>query len=192
MTDDVAGFAVHNGDYAVGHQLAKSSSDFSLQISVIRMALEHIQICPRRRYLILSDSLSSQMAMRSRKITCKAHPWVYKSKQIYWDLQQLNYDVKLMWIPSHVGISGNKVADGLTRQAVESGTIHGQMTVAYDHWILARQTMVKQWKCWAHPFVLVHLRFTVEQVTTNKEIWIIPRAKLNGKFSNTVVLGFKH
>jgi ribonuclease HI len=71
-------------------------------------------------------------------------PWVYESKQIYWDLQQLNYDVKLMWIPTHVGVSGNKVANGLARQAVESGTVHGQLTVANDHRILARQAMFKQ------------------------------------------------
>jgi ribonuclease HI len=77
------------------------------------------------------------MAMRSKRIICKAHPWVCVSKQIYWDLQQLIYDVKLMWIPSHVGISGNEVADGLARQTVESGTVHGQMTVANDHRILA-------------------------------------------------------
>jgi hypothetical protein len=86
------------------------------------------------------------MAMRSRKITCKTHTWVYESKQIYWDLQQLNYDVKLMWILSHVGILGNKVADGLARHAVESENVHGQMTVANNHRILARQAMVKQWQ----------------------------------------------
>jgi ribonuclease HI len=59
-------------------------------------------------------------------------------------MQQLNYDVKLMWIPSHVEILGNKVADELARQAVESGTSHGQMTVANDHRIFARLAMVKQ------------------------------------------------
>jgi ribonuclease HI len=70
------------------------------------------------------------MAMRSRRIICKTHLWVYESKQIYWGFQQLNYDVKLMWIPSNVGISGNEVADGLAKQAVESGTVHEQITVA--------------------------------------------------------------
>jgi ribonuclease HI len=146
MIDDVAGFAVHNRNYETVHHLAKTSRVFSAEISAIRMALGHIQICPRGRYLIWSNSLSSLMAMQSRRITCKTHPWVYDSKQNYWDLQQLNYEVKLMWIPSHVGISDNEVADGLARQAVESGTVHGQMTVANDHRILARQAMVKQWQ----------------------------------------------
>jgi ribonuclease HI len=122
MIDDVAGFAMHNSNYVTEHQLAKPYSVFSAEISAIRMALAHIQICPRGRYLILSDSLSSLMAMRSRRITCKTHPRVYVSKQIYWDLQQLNCEVKLLWIPSHVGISGNEVADGLAKQAVKSGT----------------------------------------------------------------------
>jgi hypothetical protein len=62
------------------------------------------------------ESLSSLMVMRSRRI------------------------------PSHVGISGNEVTDGFARQAVESSTVHGQMTVANDHRILARQGMVKQWQ----------------------------------------------
>jgi hypothetical protein len=95
MIDDVAGFAVHNRNYETRHQLAKPSSVFSAEISPIGMALEHIQICLRGRFLILSDSLSSFVAMWSRRITCKTHPWIYESKQIYWDLQQLNYDVKL-------------------------------------------------------------------------------------------------
>jgi hypothetical protein len=49
-----------------------------------------------------------------------------------------------MWILSQVKISGNEVADGLARQAVERGTVHGQMTIANDHRILAKQAMVKQ------------------------------------------------
>jgi hypothetical protein len=47
-----------------------------------------------------------------------------------------------MKIPSHVEVSGNEVGDGLTRQALESCTVHGQMTVANDHRLLARHAMV--------------------------------------------------
>jgi hypothetical protein len=69
MIDDVAGFAVHNRIYETEHQLAKPSSVVSAEIFAIRMVLKHIQICPRGRYLIWLDSLSSLMAMRSRTIT---------------------------------------------------------------------------------------------------------------------------
>jgi hypothetical protein len=81
------------------------------------------------------------MAMRSRRITCKTHPWV-SDKQT--DL--LGPSAAQLWSKTYVGISGNEVADGLTRQAVESGTDHGQMTVANDHMISIRQAMVKQWQ----------------------------------------------
>jgi hypothetical protein len=70
MVDDVAGFVVHNINYETGHQLTKPSSVFPAEISAVRMALEHIQICPRGRYLILSDSL-------------RVYPLVYASIQIY-------------------------------------------------------------------------------------------------------------
>jgi hypothetical protein len=64
------------------------------------------------------------MAMNSRRITFKTHLWVCESKQIYWDLPG---------IPSHVGISGDEFADSLARQAVDNGTVHGQMAVTNDH-----------------------------------------------------------
>jgi hypothetical protein len=51
------------------------------------------------------------MAMRSKRITCKTHPWVYDSKQVHLDLQQLNYDVKLMWL---VKINYRMIAEELT------------------------------------------------------------------------------
>jgi ribonuclease HI len=110
------------------------------QISTTRAFMNMIQCHPNCRDFSRKDTRWFRQALRSRRTTCKAHPWVYESKQSYWDLQQLNYDVKLMWIPSHVGLSGNKVTDGLARQAVEIGTV--QMTVANDHRILARQAMI--------------------------------------------------
>jgi hypothetical protein len=63
---------MHNRNYETGYQRVKPSSVFLAEISAMRMALRHIQIYPRGRYLPFSDSLSSLMAMRSRRITFKA------------------------------------------------------------------------------------------------------------------------
>jgi hypothetical protein len=60
------------------------------------------------RYLILTDSLRSIKAMLSRKIAHQTHPLVYECKQLCWSLCQNGIEVKLMWIPSHVGLMGNE------------------------------------------------------------------------------------
>jgi hypothetical protein len=58
-----------------------------------------------------------------------------------------------MWIPSHLGISSDVVADELARQAVESGTVHGQMMVANDYRILA--TLFKKFQFFTeYPVIL--------------------------------------
>jgi hypothetical protein len=95
MVDNEAGFAVHNINYETGHQLTKPSSVFSAEISAIRMAIEHSQVCPRGQYLILSDSL-------------RVYPLVYASV--------LSPSADLQQIPSPVEISGNEIIDGLARQ----------------------------------------------------------------------------
>jgi ribonuclease HI len=40
-----------------------------------------------------------------------------------WILCQNGIEVKLMWIPSHVGLVGNKLVDDRVRQAALEGTI---------------------------------------------------------------------
>jgi hypothetical protein len=91
------------------------------------------------------ESMYPSVASRELATNLVVDPWVDESKQIYWDLQQLNYDVKLMWIPTHVGISGNEMG---CRWVGQTGSrerhrprLHGQLTVANDHRILARQAV---------------------------------------------------
>jgi hypothetical protein len=57
-------------------------------------------IRPSERCLILTDSLSSLPHPHP-------HPLVYERKRLCWSLYQNKIEVKLMWIPSHVGLVGN-------------------------------------------------------------------------------------
>jgi hypothetical protein len=73
--------------------------------------------------MILTDSLSSIKAKLSRKIARQTHPVVYECKQLCWSLCQNGIDVELMWIPSHVGLVGNKLVDYQERQVTKEGAI---------------------------------------------------------------------
>jgi hypothetical protein len=68
-----------------------------------------------------------------------------------------------MWIRSLVVISGNEVTDGLARQAVESGTVHGQMVVANDHRIFVRQAMVSNVNMFGGQEILPRLAAVIQK-----------------------------
>jgi hypothetical protein len=63
------------------------------------------------RCLMVTNSLSLITAMLSGRIAHRTHPLGYECKQSCWSLCQNKIEVKLMWIPSHVGLVGNELVD---------------------------------------------------------------------------------
>jgi hypothetical protein len=61
-------------------------------------------------FIILSDSMSSLRALRTRKISPRIHSLVYEIKEASWWLERHGYGIHIMWIPSHVGVMGNERA----------------------------------------------------------------------------------
>jgi ribonuclease HI len=68
--------------------------------------------------LIPTDSLSSIEALRSRKISPRTHSVVYECKEVLWWLRVNQFVVRLMWVPTHVGIDGNKMVDRIAKESV--------------------------------------------------------------------------
>jgi uncharacterized glyoxalase superfamily protein PhnB len=64
------------------------------------VVLVHISFEIPGEYVILTDSLSSILAMESRKISLHTHPTVYECKQKFWELGQSGRKLTMMWIPS--------------------------------------------------------------------------------------------
>jgi ribonuclease HI len=115
LIEGIAGFAVHRtGVDGFGFKLSSPAGVFSAQLSALLMALPHIRevIQPPEKCLILTDSLSLIRAMMSIRISWRTHPLVYECKQLCFDLMRHLIEVKLMWIPSHVGLVGNELVDG--------------------------------------------------------------------------------
>jgi hypothetical protein len=103
--------------------LRQPSEVFTLEMSVIFVAL--IQIRARRhcRYLIVTNSMSSFKALQTRKVTPRTHSSAYEIKEPCCWLKNNGYDIHMMWIPSHVVVKCYERADQLAGDALEN-SIH--------------------------------------------------------------------
>jgi ribonuclease HI len=147
LIEGCVGFAVHQmwvGGF--GHKIQSPAGIFTVELSALFTALRHIAEVkrPPERCLILNVSMSSIKAMLSRKITHQTQPLVvYECKQLWWSLCQNWIEVKLMWIPSHVGLVGNELVDEWARQAALEDSIFDRTLSTSDFQSLARPALMR-------------------------------------------------
>lgn len=78
-------------------------------------ALKFIERCDNNKFIIFTDSRSCLMAIESQKVT---HPLTQKFLELYHTHIQEENEIILCWIPSHIGIQGNEIADRLAKEAL--------------------------------------------------------------------------
>ncbi|KAJ8728956.1 hypothetical protein PYW07_006652 [Mythimna separata] len=70
-------------------------------------------------WLIVTDSMSVLMALDNNKLDASTNYIIYRIKEKYFTLQSRDFDIKFLWTPSHIGVSGNENADTLARAIVD-------------------------------------------------------------------------
>jgi ribonuclease HI len=147
MIDQRTGYGIHNNmDCQFELRLQSPASVFTAEIMAIKTAFNYVSENPPGKYIILTDSLSSLMALESRKISCNTHPCILQCKQIYYDLQNSGHDITLSWVPAHVGILGNEIADEMAKNACLSENQSNDPPFPNDFKKLAKQQMKQNWK----------------------------------------------
>jgi hypothetical protein len=68
--------------------------------------------------------MSSIEALHSRKISPRTHYVVYECKKALCRLRANQFEVRLMWVPAHVGIDGNKREDCIAKKSAASGNLY--------------------------------------------------------------------
>lgn len=102
------GCAVISDSRLIKMRLPDAASIFTAELYAIKFALEHINHKSVRSSVIYTDSLSSLQAISA--LTTK-NPLVKQIRCLITTLRKRNLVVKLAWVPSHVGIKGNELAD---------------------------------------------------------------------------------
>ncbi|GBN45397.1 hypothetical protein AVEN_185231-1 [Araneus ventricosus] len=73
---------------------------------------------PPDKYIIYSDSLSVLESMTS--LLRFSHPLAFNILELHDRFTGKGFSIFFCWIPSHVGISGNELADNLAKSATNS------------------------------------------------------------------------
>ncbi|CAG9584719.1 unnamed protein product [Danaus chrysippus] len=92
-----------------------------VELIAIKEAMHYIESTSYHKIVILTDSKSSlQHLLRSARGGCVGRNEAYLVIKCIYRLIRNGVEVRLQWIPSHVGVRGNEVADSLASKALRN------------------------------------------------------------------------
>ncbi len=106
--------------------ISKSISDqisvFTTEIIAIFLALQWIEEVQPIRSVICTDSLSVLNSLLRGNATAR-QDMIFEVMQSLFRIGQSGLIVNFMWVPSHMGVDGNEVADHLVKLALKQAQI---------------------------------------------------------------------
>ena len=137
------GCAFVSGRVSRRFKLPDVASVFTSELYAIYQVLKHIRRHRYNRCLIVTDSASSMMALR-----CQVNPsaLVTRILELLTTTCSQGGEVKLLWVPSHVGIEGNEKADGAARAAARSSHVRCLKVEADDFKPLINRVVAQEWQ----------------------------------------------
>ncbi|XP_055714251.1 uncharacterized protein LOC129808498 [Phlebotomus papatasi] len=132
----------------LGNEQIKLARVRQYELTAIKMALqlaaenptEHDRIC------ILSDSLSSIMSIKNYNKGNGCFPLHHEIAVLVDGLGHMEKSVSICWVPSHVGVTGNDMADAAARRGVCAPVVQEEMSRTEDWFATARWECIAQWR----------------------------------------------
>lgn len=143
-TEDGTGAAIVSPNSIRKYKLSKYTSIYTAELYAILQALIYIRQDYNHHFLIITDSLSALKGMDQLYTT---HPILQLIKN---ELQQIENDgkeIKFIWVPSHIGITGNEKADQAARDAIIDHNANIVLrTISTDFKSYLRGEINKEWQ----------------------------------------------
>lgn len=128
-----AAYYVHNFNVSNSVRISDNLTVFTAELIAIKLAVKWItdnsdnDSVKNKPIVILSDSLSALVALETK--TSKTRPNLINT--LLSDLYNLNNEVVLAWIPSHVNLKGNDIADSLAKGALANSSV--DVEIPFEH-----------------------------------------------------------
>ena len=138
--DEKTSYAFVVGNYVESNRLPSICSVYTAELYAIYKAVKYISVSDIQKAVIFSDSLSVLQAISS-----------YKTKNHYMiKLQKLlsisTKEIILEWVPAHVGIHGNNLADAAAKKATEDEEYINVKIHYYDVKPLIKTFVFQRWQ----------------------------------------------
>ena len=99
---------------SIQRKLPKQATVFTAELIAIKIAITFLRQNKIIKSTIYTDSLSAVLAIKKKK----SNHLVTEIHEIYTSLKNKNSNTTICWIPSHVGIAGNELADRAAKEAL--------------------------------------------------------------------------
>lgn len=192
VKEDKSGCAVINGDSSHLYRLPDQTNIFTAELYAIYKAIEIIGDSIGEKFLICSDSLSALQAIQGGTINALVH-------KIYEKLTSSNKEIHFEWVPSHLNLQGNNLADEMAGRSLELTQIE-QLSLDYNDYKNRIKSVLKiRWQAFwdsdneypnttnLYPIKPVIKEFTSSNRRNRQEEVILSRLRLG-----TCLLNKKH
>ena len=152
---DGVGCAVVCGGESYIKKLPDSTSIFTAEATAVVEALSLIDRKKFKSSVVYSDSKSVLEALKKFN---PSHPSIQKAQEWLFHLSVRHKSVKFCWIPGHVGIEGNEMADSEAKDAVRSNFLIKKVPHS-DMKPVIKTYIQRKWQ----------QRWTSPQLSTNKK-----------------------
>lgn len=146
----ISGYAVYEKYRNIRrlHKINKSTSSFLVEMLAIKEALLIIKEARDNplKTIIFSDSKSVLQCLKNNNIKSINRKHIIEIKLLLQDLYKRNIKVDFFWIPSHSGIIGNELVDGLAKLAITEGENYNGKLPTSEFFPEIQNRMYKIWE----------------------------------------------
>lgn len=116
------------------------------ELTAIKESLEYVSQLHQTSVVVLSDSKSALQHLARCVSGYRGMPIAYETLQLLHNIQRKNIRIQLQWIPSHVGVNGNEVVDGLAKKAVMDGSVLVSLPYSSEITSHIKKTYLEKWE----------------------------------------------